>query len=185
MMVSATTSSARVGDSVTLTVTTSGTGAITLAANNGGTVTPASVMPVSGSATAQLTSAMAGEVTVTATQGNTTASTSVTFTSGPRLRFQTSPGTTASQNLLRPIPQVAIEENGSVVTSSTASVTVAVTPGSCNAQLDSTSLATVNAQQGVASFNGLKITTPVNGCTLTATSGSLPSAVSSSFNITP
>lgn len=184
VMLTASKSSARVGDTVVITAATSKSDVVTFTASSG-MVRPSSVTPTNGLATANLTVTMPGEVTVTATQGTATDSTTVTFTAGQTLRFQTSPGNTASQNLLRPIPVVVIEENGSVVTSSTASVTVAVTPGSCSAQLDATSLATVNAMQGAASFNGLKITTPVNGCTLTATSGSLPAAVSTAFNITP
>ncbi|MFT3713840.1 MAG: hypothetical protein QM817_39780 [Archangium sp.] len=182
--VSASKSSARVGDTVVISAATPKSDVVTFTSSSG-MLRPSSVTPTNGLATANLTVTMPGEVTVTATQGTTSDSTTVTFTAGPTLRFQTSPGNSASQNLLRPIPVVVIEEDGNVVTSSTASVTVAVTPGSCNAQLDATSLATVNAQMGAASFNGLKITTPVNGCSLTATSGSLPAAVSSTFNITP
>jgi len=59
----------------------------------------------------------------------------------------------------------------------------ASTPGSCGAALDASSLMTVNAVQGVASFYGLKSSTVASGCTLTATSGSMPSAVSAAFDI--
>ena len=122
---------------------------------------------------------------VTASAGGASASTSVTFTaaSGPRLRFRVSPSNTMAQNLLRPIPEVVVEDGSGVVTSSNDSVTVAITAGSCVAALDASSLMTVNAVQGVASFYGLKSSTVASGCTLTATSGSMPSAVSTAFDL--
>lgn len=143
-----------------------------------------------GVAKTTVTSSSAASVTVTATvPGKTelTGSTTITFAavSGPRLAWQTSPSNTMSQNLLRPIPTVVVRDDNGVVMSSSASITVSVTQGTCGgAQLDSTSLMTVNASNGTASFYGLKITTPATGCTLTATSSGLPSAVSSSFDIT-
>ena len=139
-----------------------------------------------GVSTTRLTSTATGALTVTATvAGGQLATTSVTFTASgaPHLRFRTSPSNTAAQNLLRPVPEVVVEDALGVVTSSTASVTVAITPGSCSATLDASSLMTVNADQGVASFYGLKSSTPATGCTLTATSGTLQAAVSTSFNI--
>lgn len=78
---------------------------------------------------------------------------------------------------------VVVEDGAGVVTSSSASVTVAITPGSCSAALDSSSLMTVSASQGVASFYGLKSSSPATGCTLTATSGSLSTAISTAFDI--
>jgi hypothetical protein len=143
-----------------------------------------------GVAKTTVTSSTAGSVTVTATvpgKSELTGTASITFNtvSGPRLAWQVSPSNTQSQNLLRPIPQVIVRDDNGVVMSSSASITVAVTPGTCGgASLDSTSLMTVNAQNGTASFYGLKITTPATGCTLTATSTGLASAVSSSFDIT-
>jgi hypothetical protein len=144
-----------------------------------------------GVAKTTVTSSSAGSVTVTATvPGKTdlTGTATITFNtvSGPRLAWQTSPSNTQTQNLLRPIPTVVVRDDNGVITSSTAPITVAVTPGTCGgASLDSTSLMTVSAQSGSASFYGLKITTPATGCTLTATSNGLPSAVSSSFDIIP
>jgi adhesin/invasin len=142
-----------------------------------------------GVAKTTVTSSSAGSVTVTASvpgKADLTGSTSITFNtvSGPRLAWQVSPSNTQSQNLLRPIPQVVVRDDNGVVMSSSASITVAVTPGTCGgASLDSTSLMTVNAQNGTARFYGLKITTPGTGCTLTATSTGLASAVSGSFDI--
>lgn len=142
-----------------------------------------------GVAKTTVTSTSAGSVTVSATVPGKTeliGSVSITFNavSGPRLAWQTSPSNTMSQNLLRPVPAVVVRDDNGVITSSSASITVSVTPGTCGgASLDSTSLMTVSAQSGVASFYGLKITTPATGCTLTATSSGLPPAVSGSFDI--
>ncbi len=173
-------------------------GVVDFTVTSGGQLSLARVMADSaGVAKTTVTATVAGPVTVSAivlTPGDGKSvhlldgSVTVYFTvsPGPRLRFQTSPGNSGSQNLLRPIPMVVVEDgNGTANTTSTASVTVGVTTGSCSAQLDSTSLMTVNAVQGVASFNGLKITTPVTGCTLTARSGSLQPSVSTAFDIVP
>ena len=175
-------------DSVLITATTSAASgtAIDFTVSGGGQVSIARVnADGSGLAKTQLTSSTAGAVTVTASIGQVSASTTVTFAaaSGPRLRFQTSPSNTIAQNLLRPIPSVVVEDNSGIVTSSTASITVAITAGSCAAALDASSLMTVNAVQGVANFNGLKSSTQATGCTLTATSGTLQSAVSTAFDI--
>lgn len=139
-----------------------------------------------GVAKSTLTATAPGTITVTATAGGTSASITVTFTAstGPRLRFRTSPANTMAQNLLRPVPEVVLEDgSGAVMTSSSASVTVAITPGSCSATLDASSLMTVSAVQGVASFYGLKSSTVASGCTLTATSASLQPAVSTAFDL--
>lgn len=180
------TASANGTDAVSITVTPPSKSEVDFSVTSGGVLSATKATPgADGSAKVTLTSSMPAEVTVTATQGMLHASIIVTFTASTRLRFMTSPGTSGSQNLLRPIPVVVVEDNGAIVTSSSASIAVAVTPGSCSAQLDATSLATATAQQGSASFPGLKITTPASGCTLTATSGALTPAVSGSFDITP
>jgi hypothetical protein len=141
-----------------------------------------------GVAKTTVTSTSAGSFTVTATLPSKQLSGSalVTFNTAAvqRLSFQVSPSNTMSQNLLRPAPVVVFLDGNNMPMSSSASVTVSVTPGTCGgASLDSTSLATVNAQNGSASFYGLKITTPATGCTLTAASSGFASAVSSSFDI--
>lgn len=177
-------------ESVTITATVSPPQEtlVVFSASTGGTLTATQVKSnAMGVATTLLTSSVPGPVTVTAklSVGSSGAAnlTTVTFTSGTKLRFATSPSNTQSQNLLRPVPTVNVEQNGALVTSSAAAVTVIVTPGSCSPSLDSTSLTTVNAVQGVASFYGLKISTPASGCTLTATSNGFDPAVSAAFDI--
>jgi len=161
---------------------------VVFSASPGATLTATQVKSnAMGVATTLLTSSVPGPVTVTANVSSGSSSGAnlamVTFTSGTRLRFATSPSNTLSQNLLRPVPTVNVEQNGALVTSSSAAVTVTVTPGSCSPSLDSTSLTTVNAVQGVASFFGLKISTPATGCTLTATGNGFDPAVSAAFDI--
>lgn len=183
-------------DVVTITATrTTATGSpvqdfVDFTVSAGGQLSAAHVKgDASGAAITTLTATTAGAITVTATatdSASVTGSATVTFTaaSAPHLRFQTSPGNTVAGNLLRPVPVVAVEDGAGVVSSSSASITVAITPGSCaGVALDSTSLMTVAADHGLASFYGLKVGTAATGCTLTATSGSLPSAVSTAFDI--
>ena len=172
-------------------------GVVDFTVSSGGKISATHVMSdATGTAKTVLTSTAAGEITVTATVPGTTreipilltASVGIRFDApaGPKLRFQTSPSNTQAQNLLRPIPVVVVEDaSGNVMTSSTASITVAVDPLSCSASLDSTSMMTVTASQGTSSFYGLKITTPVTGCRLKATSGDMQAGISTPFDILP
>ena len=171
-------------DQVTITATTGSPDTVYFTAD-GGVLTAAQVKTTDGIATTRLSATTPGRVTVTATAGNASASTTVIFTdaNAPYLRFRVSPSNTVAQNLLRPVPEVVVEDSSGIVTSSSASVTVAITPGSCAATLDASSLMSVNAISGVASFYGLKSSMVASGCTLTATSGSLSSAVSTAFDL--
>ena len=173
-------------DAVTVTASTSPELFVDFTVSTGGVLTETHVKSdASGKATTKVSSSTAGMITVTATVEKVSGTTSVTFTasSAPHLRFQTSPANTLAMNLLRPVPVVIIEDASGIVMSSSAPVSVAITPGSCGAALDASSLLTVNASMGSASFYGLKSSTVASGCTLTATSGSLGSAVSGVFDI--
>lgn len=172
-------------DQVTITATTGSADTVQFTAD-GGVLSAVQVKTSdAGVATTKLSATGPGNITVTASAGNASASTSVIFMvpSALRLRFRVSPSSTMAQNLLRPVPEVVVEDGSGLVTSSTASVTVSITPGSCAAALDSSSMMTVTASGGVASFYGLKSSTVAIGCTLTATSGSLTSAVSAAFDL--
>src|SRR6185503_10505047 len=72
---------------------------------------------------------------------------------------------------------------GNTVTSSTASITVAIGTNPGGGTLSGS--ATVAASSGVATFSTLSIDKSGTGYTLAATSGSLTSATSASFNINP
>lgn len=147
---------------------------------------------VMGNAVTRLTSPEAKTLTVTVNTVGAAKPVSVPFTFTPTgnttvtptaLRFSASPSTTSVSNLLRPIPTVAIEGEGGAKTTSTAQVTVRITPGSCTATLGGTSLTTVAATDGTASFNGLVAGSAGTGCTLTADSPDLAPAVSQPFDI--
>ena len=173
-------------DAITITATTSPSTFVDFTVSTGALLTETHVKSDgSGKATTKVSSSTAGLIAVTATVEQVSGSASVTFTasSTPHLRFQTSPANTLAMNLLRPVPVVIVEDAAGIVTSSSAPVTVAITAGSCAAALDASSLLTVNAVMGSASFYGLKSSTLASGCTLTATSGSLGSAVSGMFDI--
>lgn len=172
-------------DQVTITATTGSPETVEFTAD-GGVLSAAQVKTTdAGVATTKLSAMGPGNITVTASAGNASASTSVIFMvpSALRLRFRVSPSNTMVQNLLRPVPEVVVEDGSGLVTSSSASVTISITPGSCTAALDSSSMMTVAAGGGVASFYGLKSSTAATGCTLTATSGSFTSAVSAAFDL--
>ncbi len=172
-------------DQVTITATTGSPDTVDFTTNGGVLSATQTKTADDGVATTKLSATTPGSVTVTATAGNASASTTVIFTdaNAPHLRFRVSPANTVAQNLLRPVPEVVVEDASGIITSSSASVTVAITAGSCAAALDASSLMTVSAVMGVASFYGLKSSTVASGCTLTATSGSMPSAVSAAFNL--
>jgi hypothetical protein len=98
-----------------------------------------------------------------------------------QVAFTVQPSRTMAGSAITPSVQVAIEDqNGNVVTSSSAPVTLALNPGSV--ALGGTT--TVNAVNGVATFTGLTITKAGTGYTLVATSGSLTSATSAPFAVT-
>lgn len=146
----------------------------------------------SGNAVTKLTSTAVGALVVTvSTEGAANdVKPSFTFTTpkAPNepaaLRFTQSPATTQLNNLLRPIPTVVVVDSGGmVVTSSTASITVRLTAGSCSGSLGSTSLFTVAARMGEASFNGLSAASAGTGCTLTADAAGLEPAVSTAFDL--
>lgn len=112
-------------------------------------------------------------------------SVSLTFTAaiGQRLRFRTSPWNEFLSHQLWPLPVVEVADGPAVVTSSTVPVTLSVTPGSCDAVLTAMSQVTENAVRGVAHFNFLQMSAVASGCTLTAASPDLPSAVSTPFDV--
>lgn len=90
----------------------------------------------------------------------------------------------AANTNISPAIQVAVQNsNGQTVTTSTASITVQITPatGTAGATLQGTTVQV--ATNGVALFNNLSINTPGTGYTLTFSSVGLTSAVSQAFSI--
>ena len=163
-----------------VTVHFSGSGSSVLSQASG-------VTDVKGEATTTLTSTVGESVVVHAVlaAASTDISVPVTFTASNvnKLRFTTSPANTSVGNLLRPVPVVVIEDASGNATTSTATIAVSITTGSCAAVLDASSLLSVAATMGSASFYGLKSSTAATGCTLTATSGSFTAATSTAFNL--
>ncbi len=109
-----------------------------------------------------------------------------TVAPGPatHLAFGTQPPSNAvtGQSLGSVTVQV-LDANNNVVTGSSAPVTMTIANNPGSATLSGTT--TVNASSGIATFANLSVNKVANGYTLQASSGSLTSAISSTFNITP
>src|SRR5581483_8387063 len=133
---------------------------------------------------------VANGYTLTATDGSISSVTSSTFniTLGPaaKLAFTQQPSGGASSTAWTTQPKVTIQDAGGNTVNSTASVTLAVgtNPSSGTPTLTCTANPKA-ATAGVVTFAGCKIDLAGTGYTLTATSGTLTSATSSAFNITP
>jgi hypothetical protein len=175
-----------VEDSNGNTVTTA-TNPVILALTNGtglgGTLT---VTPQNGVATfSNLTVSNAGAYTLSATSPNLTSATSANFTistvaSTPtKLAFSQQPSNGAAGATITPAVTVAIEDaNGNVVTSATNQVTLSLIGGT-----GLQGILSASAQNGVATFSNLSVSTAGSGYTLSATSSNLTSATSTSFTI--
>ena len=109
----------------------------------------------------------------------------VTHGSATKLDFITSPSDTAAMGVLSPDPQVAVQDaSGNTVTDSNAPVTVEIKAGTGTAGATLSGTATVNAVNGVATFNDLKINRAGDNYQLTAGSAGLLDADSQTFDIT-
>jgi signal peptidase I len=128
----------------------------------------------------------AGTYTLTATASGLTSavSTSFTISTGPasRLAFTTSPSGSTVGVAFATQPVVTVQDaGGNTVTSSTASVTLSITPPAGGAILTCAANPT-SAVAGVATFAGCTIGSP-GTYTLTGVSGGLTNAVSAGFTI--
>ena len=95
--------------------------------------------------------------------------------------FKQQPSSTVAGTTMAPAVTVAVEDAvGQVVTSSAATVSLAVTQAGITLG-GTTSVAAVN---GIATFSNLTVTKAGTGYTLTAASAGLTSAVSTPFNVT-
>ncbi|MGA3067140.1 MAG: Ser-Thr-rich GPI-anchored membrane family protein, partial [Tepidisphaeraceae bacterium] len=127
----------------------------------------------------------AGAYTLTATDGSLTAATSSSFTvsagSAYQVGFVQQPTSVAAGSTISPSVTVAVEDQyGNVVTTDSSNVTIAINTGS--GTLNGT--LTEAASSGVATFGNLSIDTTGN-YTFIASDGSLNTAVSNSFAVTP
>src|SRR5207253_1030672 len=132
----------------------------------------------------------AGSQTVTATDitdgaktANTSTSTTVNAGAATKVAFTTQPAGATGGTAFTTQPLIAIQDaNGNTVTSSRASVTVAIGTNPGGGTLSGTK--TLSASSGVATFAGLSIDLAGTAYTLTATSGGLTAGTSAAFNIT-
>jgi hypothetical protein len=96
------------------------------------------------------------------------------------LAFNQQPTTAVeSTTITPPVTVYVLNDNGQIVTTSSASVTISISPGGV---LNGTT--TVLASSGVATFSDLSVSTPGTGYTLTVTSPGLAGRTSASFDIT-
>lgn len=124
--------------------------------------------------------------TLTASSGTLTLATStainVTVGAATKLVFGVQPATTLAGSLINPAVTVQVQDaGGNVVTTSTASVAMAIGTNPGSGTLSGTT--PVSAANGVATFSDLSINLGGGGYTLRATSGTLTAATSNAFNI--
>ncbi|HLL53508.1 MAG TPA: hypothetical protein VK447_08185 [Myxococcaceae bacterium] len=110
-----------------------------------------------------------------------TASFNVSPAAEAKLAFTTQPGDVTAGDAFAPAVTV-LDEFDNTVTGSTTSITVALNPGSGGTLLGTTTAA---ASGGVAAFTGLSIQRAGAGYGLVASSGTLTSANSATFTVSP
>jgi hypothetical protein len=117
------------------------------------------------------------------TGGATSAAFAVTPAPATALVFAQEPSNTVAQQAINPPVLIAVRDSlGNTVTSATTSITIALgTDPTGSATLFGTR--TVSAEGGVAEFSTLSIDHAGVGYTITANGGSLPQAVSTTFDI--
>lgn len=102
------------------------------------------------------------------------------------LGFVVQPSNGPAGAAINPPVQVAIQNSsGATVTSSTATVTISLTPGTGTTGATMGGTVSRAAVSGVATFNNLTVSPAGTGYTLTATSTGLSSATSTPFAVTP
>ena len=126
--------------------------------------------------------------TLTATSAGLTSATSSTFNitvgAASKVAFTTQPGGGTGGTTWGTQPVVKVQDaGGNTVTSSSASITLAIGTNAGGGTLSCTANPK-SATSGVDTFAGCKITLSGTGYTLTATSAGLTSATSGTFNIT-
>jgi hypothetical protein len=112
------------------------------------------------------------------------------FVAGPqpasRLTMLQQPSNVVAFNAISPPVRVEIRNNaGQVVTTSTLPVTMSITPNTGTPGATLSGQLIVNAENGVATFNNLRINQPGTGYTLTASASGLTSVVTAPFDVTP
>jgi protocatechuate 3,4-dioxygenase beta subunit len=107
----------------------------------------------------------------------------VTAGAASKLAFSVQPSNVATGAAITPAIKVRIEDaQGTLVTSATNNVTLALSNNSTGAALSGTR--TVAASGGIATFSDLSVNRPGTGYTLSASASGLSGDVSSGFNVT-
>jgi len=107
------------------------------------------------------------------------------FPSAPHLTFVAQPQTSKAGGVIAPAIQVAVQgPYGATDTTSTLTVTLALTPGAGSAGARLGGTVSSAAVRGVAGFPGLSVSYMGRGYTLTATASGASPAVSASFDVT-
>ena len=172
-------------------VTTDNTSQVTLAVASGpGALTGGGpVTVVGGTATfSNLVFDTAGTYTLTATSGTLASATSTSFVisagAPSKLAYSQQPSNSAAGAPITPAITVSIEDAfGNVVTSSSASVALAIGTNAGGTGTVLSGGASIAAVNGVATFPAVSINKVGTGFTLVASSTGLTSATSSPFNI--
>lgn len=103
-----------------------------------------------------------------------------------RLAMSVQPSDVAVSTAIAPTMQVLVQNaNGLTMTNSSAAVTMAITPGTGTAGAVLTGQLIVNAVNGVASFNNVRIDQAGTGYTLTASAPGLTPVATAAFAVTP
>lgn len=103
-----------------------------------------------------------------------------------RLGMLTQPSDVTVLEAISPPVRVEIRNNaGQVVTNSTLPVTMSITPGSGTPGAALSGQLIVNAENGIATFNNLRINQAGIGYTLTATAPGLTSVTTGAFAVNP
>ncbi len=129
-----------------------------------------------------------GSYTLTALSGSLNTDTSAGFTvavgAANKLGYSVQPSSQVAGVAISPAVAVAVQDaGGNTVTSSSATVTVAIATNPGGGTLSGT--LSVAASSGVASFSSLSINKTGTGYTLNSTAASLTASLSSAFDITP
>ena len=168
--------------SVTVSLATNPTSAVL-----SGTLTQAAVNGVATFGDLSLQTAGIGYVLGAASPGVSGATSSpftVTAGAADHLAFVTQPATIGAGAAFSPVVAVAIEDNfGNTVTTASAPITLSLATNPTNAALTGT--LTQAAVNGVATFSGVGLQTAGAGYALMAASGTLTSATSNLFDVTP
>ena len=103
-----------------------------------------------------------------------------------RLGVQVQPSDVTVLEAITPAVRVEIRNNaGQLVANSTLPVTMSITPNTGTAGAALSGQLVVNAENGVASFNNLRINQAGTGYTLTATAPGLASVTTAPFAVSP